>query len=118
MPIVNALLDGSRADLDVIRLNRENGDNPAVHREIDFVFYCQNEEKAKLVSSFLVDNSYANPSTEYVPENPPESQWQLTATISMPCTEYVLCSVSGLMACIGHLFTVEYDGWSGPICRS
>ena len=117
MTLVDALLKSSDADRDVLRKNRELGDNPLALRPLDFLFYASSKEKADLVASFCTDNGYGDALVSHRPDNKEASQWHLLVRIEAPATEAVVCSLSGLMECLAHLFKIEYDGWGGAIVR-
>jgi hypothetical protein len=86
--------------------NDDKGDNFSIPRDIDFVLYAEDEKKANTVTSFINDNRYGVASFEKV-----ETQYRILVVVNMPSTQQLVCSVSGLMACIAALFSVEYDGW-------
>ena len=106
MSIVETLLDTAYQDTQLLMGNDEKGDNFTISRDIEFVLYAENEKKAETVVSFIDDNRYGEASFENV-----ESQYKISVVINMPSTQNIVCSVSGLMACIAALFSVEYDGW-------
>ena len=62
--------------------------------------------QAETVSSLIQDNQYGIPRIEDA-----ETDFRIIVTVSMPTTQQVLCSVSGLMACLSEIFGIEYDGW-------
>jgi len=64
------------------------------------------KEKAELVASFVHDNRYGVSKVQEA-----QGEYGVLVTIHMPTEQHILCSVSGLMACICALFGLEYDGW-------
>ena len=106
MSVVEKLLDTAYQDTQLLIGNDEKGDNFDIPRDIDFVLYAETEEKADTVSSFINDNQYGCSSFKVV-----EGRYQILVIVSMPSTQNLVCSVSGLMACVAALFSVEYDGW-------
>ncbi|MFD2232156.1 ribonuclease E inhibitor RraB [Alkalimarinus sediminis] len=106
MSVVDALLDNAYQDTQLLIGNDEKGDNFLIPRDVDFVLYATDEEKADTVSSFINDNRYGQASYT---EN--EDKFRIIVVVNMPSTQNLICSVSGLMTCIGELFGVEYDGW-------
>ena len=64
------------------------------------------EAKAGLVRDFINGNRYGDATSEEV-----AGEFRVLVRIHMPTTQHVLCSVSGLMACVAYLFGVRYDGW-------
>ncbi len=108
--IVEILLDNAHHDMQLLTKNDQEGDNFQTSRKVDFILYAPTEEEADIVSSFINDNRYADASYEKA-----DDQYRILAVVDMPTTKNILCSVSGLMACVATIFTVEYDGWSTTI---
>jgi len=106
MSIVETLLDTAYQDTQLLTDNDEKGDNFSIPRDIEFVLYAEDKEKADTVASFINDNRYGDASFEEV-----EDQYRILVVVNMPSSQQLVCSVSGLMACVAALFTVEYDGW-------
>lgn len=106
MSVVEKLLDTAYQDTQLLIGNDEKGDIFNIPRDIDFVLIADTEKKADTIASFINDNQYGNASYEQV-----EDQYRIIAVVNMPSTQNLVCSVSGLMACIAALFGVEYDGW-------
>jgi hypothetical protein len=111
--IVETLLDTAFQDTELLIQNDGKGDNFQVPRNVDFIFYAPTKEKADVVASFINDNRYAEASYDDV-----EGQFRILAVVHMAPTQHVLCSVSGLMACVAKIFSVEYDGWGTTIERT
>jgi hypothetical protein len=110
MSIVELLLDTARADTDLLIKNDELGDRFEIPRTVDFLLIAETAETADTVCSFINDNRYAECRVDSS-----DGQHRILAQIEMPITQNVLCSVSGLMACISKVFGVEYDGWDSEI---
>lgn len=108
--IVELLLDTAKADTDLLLQNDAKGDVLATPRKVDFLLRASSAEKAQLVADFINDNRYGNAKAE---SN--EHGHRITVVIEMPITQHVICSVSGLMACVSRIFDVEYDGWGSVI---
>ena len=106
MSVVDTLLDNAYQDTQLLIGNNEKGDNFLIPRDIDFIIKTNDKEKAETVTSFINDNSYGDASFEEI-----ENEYRIIVTINMPSTQQLINSVSGLMACISSLFSVEYDGW-------
>jgi hypothetical protein len=106
MSVVESLLNNSYQDTQLLIGNDEKGDNFSIPRDIEFVLYAKDEKKADTVTSFINDNRYGEASFTQVGE-----QYRILVIINMPSTQHLICSVSGFMACIAALFSVEYDGW-------
>jgi hypothetical protein len=104
--LVDKLLDNARQDTDLLTKNDALGDDFSVPRPVDFLLVAMDGKKADLVASFVNDNRYGDARVE-----PIGGQFRILIVVEMPTTQNVLCSVSGLMACIAGLFGVEYDGW-------
>jgi len=106
MSIVGILLDTAYQDTQLIISNDESGDDFSIPRDIEFILYAKNEEEAELVTNFINDNQYGTASFQEV-----DNKYRIMVVVYMPSTQQLVCSVSGLMACISELFSVEYDGW-------
>jgi hypothetical protein len=108
--IVEVLLETAKADTDLLLRNNAHGDVLAIPRLVEFLLRAPSAEKAELVASFINDNRYG---VATVSSN--DSGYSVTVSVQMPITQQVLCSVSGLMACVSKIFGVEYDGWGSTI---
>ncbi len=104
--VIKSLLKTSYQDTELLKKNDSMGDDFTVPREVDFSFIAESEESAEVVASFVNDNQYGNARYESV-----DNIYRVTVIITMPTTQNVLNSISGLFVCIAHLFKVEYDGW-------
>jgi hypothetical protein len=111
---VDCLLDNAYQDTQVLLVNEKEGDQFTVARDVEFIFRASDKAKAETVSSFIKDNRYAD-STTIIQDG---QQSELRVIIHMPLRQPVLCSVSALMACLGEIFDIEYDGWSADIKRT
>ena len=114
MDIVDLLMDTAVEDSQLLVKNQEFGDRPEIPRDIDFVLYAKNEERANLVASFITDYRYGRPAVERV-EHQDAVSWQLLVTIHAPTTENVAMSLSAFMVCLSWLYDLDYDGWSSTI---
>jgi hypothetical protein len=105
--VVDTLLGNARADVDLLRKNDARGDVFSLSRDVDFLLIAPNSAKAEVVASFINDNCYG---VAKVQDHDGEPVGVLV-TIRMPTEQHILHSISGLMACLGALFDVRYDGW-------
>lgn len=112
MSLVQILFDTARADSELLATNRDLGDNFEIPREIEFVLLAKDERTAKLVRDFIDDNRYGVASVQRFGE-----RYGIMVVTDMAPRQNALHSVSGLMACIAHLFGVAYDGLSYDIKR-
>jgi hypothetical protein len=108
--IVELLLDTAKADTDLLLQNDAKGDVLATPRTVDFLLRAPTADRARLVADFINDNRYGDART--VSDQDGHS---VQVEIEMPITQHVICSVSGLMACVSKIFDVEYDGWGSVI---
>jgi len=106
MEIIESLLKSAYEDTQLLLKNDSLGDQFSTPRDVDFLLIAENEHKASLVCAFINDNRYGTARVEQSGE-----EFNITAVIRMPVEQNILCSVSGLMTCIGAIFGVEYDGW-------
>ncbi len=113
MSVIENLLNAAYQDTQLLLGNDEKGDNLSISRDIEFVLYAKDQEKADTVSSFINDNRYGEASFTEV-----EGQFRILVVINMPSTQHIVCSISGLMVCIAALFSVEYDGWGCVLQKS
>jgi hypothetical protein len=107
-------MDTAVEDSRLLVKNQELGDRAAIPRDIDFVLYAKDEEKARLVASFVTDYRYGRPSVERV-EHRGDVSWRLLITIHAPVTENVVMTLSAFMVCLSKLYDLDYDGWSSII---
>lgn len=110
--IIELLLDTAKADTDLLLSNDAKGDVLAIVRPVDFLLRAATAEKALIVADFINDNRYGVATATSA-----EDDHRVAVMIEMPITQHLLCSVSGLMACISKIFDVEYDGW-GSVLRT
>lgn len=114
--IVQSLMDTAVADSQLLVTNQEAGDRAEIPRDIDFVLYAKDEEKAKLLASFVTDYRYGRPSIQRVDHQGVVS-WRLLITIHAPTTEHVAMTLSAFMVCLSQLYGLDYDGWESDIKR-
>jgi hypothetical protein len=115
MHITEVLLNNSAQDVGVLDHNRSIGDRAEVPRDLDFAFHTTDQEQANVVCSFILDNRYGRASVEAVDDPKFGKFWRVLCVVHAPATEQVVCSISGLMACVGVLFNVEYVGWGSVV---
>src|SRR5262245_15927207 len=108
--IVELLLDTAKADTDLLLQNDARGDVLVKPRKVDFLLRAPTADKAKLVADFINDNRYGDATVLS-----DQDGHRVQVEIEMPITQHVICSVSGLMACISKIFDLEYDGWGSVI---
>jgi len=106
MSVVEALLDSAYQDTQLLIKNNEEGDNFNTFRDVDFIFYTDDAEKADIVSNFINDNEYGSASFKKDGE-----KYIILVIVNMPSTQNIVCAISGLFTCLAQLFDVSYDGW-------
>jgi hypothetical protein len=111
--IVDTLLDTARADTDLLLTSDKHGDVLSKRRDVTFLLLAPEQAKAGLVANFIEDNRYGRAVVETG-----ESQVRVCVHINMPIDQPIICSVSGLMACVAAIFGLEYDGWESEIQRA
>jgi hypothetical protein len=107
-------MDTAVEDSQLLVKNQELGDRPEIARDIDFVLYAKDKEKAELVASFVTDFRYGRPTVAQT-EQRGEYSWRLLITIHSPTTENVVMSLSAFMVCLSKLYDLDYDGWGSAI---
>lgn len=112
MSVVDTLLRTAHEDTHLLQKNDSLGDKFSTARDVDFVHRAPDAAKAAIVRDFINDNRYGRARLETSSE-----QFRVVTVVHMPIEQNILCSVSGLMACIGELFGVEYDGWGCVITK-
>ncbi len=110
MSLVDTLLKNAYQDTQLLIKNDERGDVLSVPRDVDFLLRCEDSGRAETVASFVNDNQYGVAVVEQV-----DDEYRVRITVHTPITQNVLCSISGLMACLSELFQVVYDGWGSTI---
>lgn len=116
MSIVKLLMDTAVEDSKLLVKNQTLGDRPEIPRDVDFVLYAKDEEKAKLVASFITDYRYGRPAVQRV-EHRGVVTWRLLVTIHTPTTENVVMTLSAFMVCLSQLYDLDYDGWGSTILK-
>ena len=116
MSVVQLLMDTAVADSQLLVKNQDVGDRADIPRDIDFVLYAKDEEKAKLVASFVTDYRYGRQAVERV-EHRGVVSWRLLITIHAPTTENVVMTLSAFMVFLSQLYDLDYDGWESDIKR-
>jgi hypothetical protein len=114
MSVVKLLIDTAVEDSNLLVKNQELGDRPEIPRDVDFVLYAKDEEKAKLVASFVTDYRYGRPAVQQV-EHRGVVSWRLVITIHTPTTENIVMTLSAFMVCLSQLYHLDYDGWGSTI---
>jgi len=110
MHLVETLLNTAVSDNRLLAKNQELGDQSDQPRDLDFVLYAKNEERASLVASFIADNRYGKPSVQRI-EHAGKVAWRLLVVIHAPATENVVHTLSAFMVCLSKLYDLDYDGW-------
>jgi hypothetical protein len=116
MNIAKLLMDTAVEDSRVLVKNQELGDRAEIPRDIDFVLYARNEERAKLVAKFIMDYRYGRPTIRHM-ERDGADAWELLISIHAPTTENVVMTLSAFMVCLSQLYDLDYDGWGSNIQR-
>lgn len=111
MSVIQKLMKGAMADVDVLRSLDEQGDDVTAPRDVDFLLRAPSRDKAELAADFINDYRYGIANVE---END-EGSCSVQVIINMPVTQHVILSVSGFMACVAELFELEFDGWGCEI---
>lgn len=106
MNLIEDLLSAAHEDTQLLIKNDSLGDDFSIPRDVDFVLYSTDGQRAQTVASFIADNQYGVPRVEVL-----DGRHRILVTINMPITRQVLCSISALMVCLAQLFSIEYDGW-------
>src|ERR1700743_3217419 len=109
MHVVQLLVNTAVEDSKLLVKNQEKGDRAKIPRDVDFVFYAKDEEKAKLVASFITDYRYGKPAVARI-ERRGVVSWRLLVTIHTPTTENVIMTLSAFMVCLSKLYDLDYDG--------
>jgi hypothetical protein len=73
---------------------------------VDSYLLSHEENLAYLIRDFINDNHYGDARVEKV-----NGDYRVLTFITMPTQQNMICSVSGLMACLAAIFKVYYDGW-------
>ncbi len=116
MGTVERLMDAAVADNELLVKNQELGDDAQIARDIEFHFYAQDEERAKLVASFVSDCRYGRPSISRT-EHHGTVAWRLSVAINTLMTENLVMTLSAFVVCLSQLYGLEYDGWESDIKR-
>lgn len=106
MAFVDTLMELAGADTDLLRRIDAQGDNFSISREVDFLLRAPSEEVATTAASFINDFSFGTASVQEQ-----EGRYRVLVVVNTPITQNVILSLSGFMACISHLFGLDYDGW-------
>src|SRR5262249_45968708 len=114
MSVVELLMETAVEDNRLLMKNQKLGDRSEISRDIDFVFYANDKEKAELVASFVTDHRYGRPSVERF-KHEGKNHWRLLVTIPSPTTENVVMTLSAFMVCLSKIYDLEYDGWGCAI---
>jgi hypothetical protein len=108
--IFELLIETAKADIDLLIQNDEFGDDFSVPRDVDFLIRAKTEEQANVIAGFIDDNRYGE-----VKVTSAEEGFNISVVIHMPIEQPIICSVSGLIACVSNLFGAEFDGWECAI---
>lgn len=104
--VVQKLMNSAVANVDVLRSLDSHGDDFSKFRDVDFLFYCPNEEKAELVAAFINDHQYGVATASHK-----NGESTLQVVINMPIQQHIILSVSGFMTCLAELYGLDFDGW-------
>jgi hypothetical protein len=104
--LVQDLIDGATADVDVLRSLDSQGDDFSAFRDVDFLVLAPSQEKAEIICAFINDYRYGQASTQFS-----GGEHQVRVLVHMPVTQSVVSCVAGFMTCIAHLYGGTLDGW-------
>ncbi|MFM8469480.1 MAG: ribonuclease E inhibitor RraB [Limisphaerales bacterium] len=110
MSVVEILLNTAVEDSRLLLSNQELGDDVSKPRDLDFVLYSKDQERADLVASFVTDNCYGRPSVERMEQDNGSVLWRLIIAIHAPSTQNVVQTLSAFMVCLAQIYELEYDG--------
>lgn len=97
-----------------VLLNLDNeGDDSTMPRQVNFDFICQNEKKADAVASTLTDFQFDQ--TTVLKQ---DDRYSVEVVITMPATPDLMFCVSGFMACVAELHSIDFDGWGCFVQRT
>lgn len=113
MSIIEKLMDGSEADVNVLRSLNEQGDNFFTFRDVDFLIEASNPEDANHICGFINDFNYGVASLD----GEADGLFRVKIVINMPVQQHIISSVAGFMACVASLFRAEFNGWGCVVQR-
>ena len=111
MSILDILQENALSDNELLRKNDAMGDVFDRPRNVDFAFKTSDREKANDLCEFINGKNFGNARLDETADG----LFWVNVVIFMPINQNLLCAVSGFMACLGRLFTIEYDGWGSVI---
>jgi len=111
MSIIKSMRENALADNDLLHKNDGQGDIFTTPRDVDFAFKTKEKDCAEALCDYIKTMNYGNPTIS----TDKDGVYWITVIIHMPITQHLLCSVSGFMFLLGHLFKAEYDGWGSVI---
>jgi hypothetical protein len=106
MKIVEELINGATADVEVLRSLDSQGDDFSTFREVDFLILAPSKEKAEVISGFINDYHYGHASIRVS-----DGAYQVLVLVQMPVTQSVIACVAGFMTCVAQLYGGSMDGW-------
>ncbi|MBK4999732.1 ribonuclease E inhibitor RraB [Pseudomonas sp. S31] len=107
MAILEDLMNQVPADIDVLISLDSQGDDFSTQRDVDFVFYAKELRQGEAAVGFINDFRFGAAKLETVSEE----QHRIRVTLHSQVTQEVILCLSGYMACLAHLFDLDYDGW-------
>lgn len=111
MSVVESLLKTAVEDSRLLLSNQELGDDVSKARDLDFVLYAKDHERADLVASFVTDNCYGRPTVQRMEQENGSVLWRLIIAIHAAPTQNVVQTLSAFMVCLAQIYELEYDGW-------
>jgi hypothetical protein len=105
--MIEKLMDGAEADVNVLQSLNEQGDNFSSFRDVDFLIEAPNEDKAELICGFINDFSYGSASLA----GEVDGLFRVQVIINMPVNQAIVSSIAGFMSCVASLFDGDLNGW-------
>lgn len=112
MSVLEKLMEVAKADTDALYNLQEQGDDFTLPRDVEFILIASDKDKAEAVTGYINDYRYG---TADIIEG--ENEIKVVVVIRTPIDQQVILSISGFIACLCELFSLNYDGWGCLVQR-
>ena len=107
MSMIEKLMNGAEADLNVLRSLNEQGDDFSSFREVDFLIETKEFSDAENICGFINDFNYGVASLD----GEANGLFRVKVIINMPVQQHIISCVAGFMSCVASLFRGNFSGW-------
>lgn len=107
MSLVSILEDAAGMDIHLLKAISDQGDDPSVARNLEFMMGATSKKNIEKAASFIKKNRFGETTIFEC-----DGRHLVMVYVEMPLHLNAVLSVAGFMKCVSDMFNIEYDGWA------